>query len=384
MRDRKLSGVLWAPIVAAFLATIGNGLYTTLSSLQIARLTTDGWLMGGALSIYFLGLTLGTLATQWLILRKGHVQSYRLLILLTIVGTLLQATTDSLWWWLPIRFALGMALGGIFVIYESWINQHSSPTKRAFNLSCYFAVYYLALGLGQIFLQLPMQQVTWLYVVVAGLSALSLCPIVTLSQSNHQTTAPLAVLKLADVRAMPMLGLGGSLVSGMLSGVVISLLPYFLTLREVGHSPLSWLMLATMLSGVLPQLFIARLTRKFRSTTLLWVCCTLIVMAVLAELLPSHAVELVTIASPIIGACVFSIYPISVNMIVDSVLPEKITSANSLTLFSYSFGCVLGPWLCSLWMERSGDEGYLYFLLLFCFALTGALLHNKFQLRKAA
>jgi len=147
MKDLKRK--LLAPLLSLFLGTIGNSFFGTLLSLDLKEIGFSNLAIGGIVSIYYLGMMLGSWFLEKRVARIGFTTSYLFLVLLNILFIALFPLSQALSYWYLIRFFLGIVLGGIFVIVESWILLLAPPEKKGEAMSWYMIGLYSGASLGQ-------------------------------------------------------------------------------------------------------------------------------------------------------------------------------------------------------------------------------------------
>ena len=369
-----------APIIAAFLATCGNGLYTTLTSLEIAGMSLSGWHTGVVFCMLYVGIMIGTYTAPKLIQCLGHVRSYLIFILMLSICTWLQAHTHQIYLWDVLRMLIGYAIGGSFVIYESWINTFAPPKLRAAILSFYFAVYYAALAIGQLFLQLPESSTSLYYHIVLGLTLCSMLPMLCVRGGQYHEFAHQSFAK-NEWRRYLTLGHLGCWCSGVLCGILLTSMPYYLALAHYSQSVVAHFMLATISAGTIPQLFIGYLLQHVREKRLLQCSClTTIMSALLFAWSSGHLPAPLWLAMGcafILGASIFSIYPLCVALVLKDTPKAYITHTNSILLCAYGAGAAVGPLLCSIWMSTIGNTGFFQCIIGLAVVMVSASWYGK-------
>ncbi len=177
----KAEGSAGRTIAAAIacVALVGTAMSLTfpLLSLELAGMGASGGLIGlntataGVASLATLPFVPGLAA------RFG---TRRLLLACVVSGTLCLlafAAFHAILWWFPIRFALSVGLGIVFVLSEYWINVAAPAHRRGLVLGLYATVLALGFALGPALLVLVGTRGWPPYLAGSGLFALGLVPI---------------------------------------------------------------------------------------------------------------------------------------------------------------------------------------------------------------
>ncbi len=109
---RQLLAMALAPLLGLFIVCIGNGFISSLTTLRLGEAGESAMVVGIVSSAYFVGLTLGAMFNDRLIVRIGHIRAYCSFASLTAVTVLLQGLAYDAWWWAALRFLCGWAIVG--------------------------------------------------------------------------------------------------------------------------------------------------------------------------------------------------------------------------------------------------------------------------------
>ncbi len=131
---------------------LGHGLQQTLIPLQGQALGMSSAAIGMTGATYFIGFILGCYAIPVLIRQVGHIRVFAFCVALLIVSILSIARWPEIWFWLGLRAVTGAAMAGLYMIFESWLNEQAPASQRGSVLSFYGFVCIAALVLGQMLL----------------------------------------------------------------------------------------------------------------------------------------------------------------------------------------------------------------------------------------
>ncbi|KAF1006037.1 MAG: hypothetical protein E5299_02191 [Burkholderia gladioli] len=73
----QLLAMVLAPLLGLFIVSIGNGFLSSLTTLRLDAAGASATVVGIVSSAYFIGLTLGAVFHDRLIVRIGHIRAYQ-------------------------------------------------------------------------------------------------------------------------------------------------------------------------------------------------------------------------------------------------------------------------------------------------------------------
>ena len=231
----------------------GNSIFTTLLALRAKIEGYPNELVGLMMSAYFLGFAIGTFRSGLLINRVGHIRAFSALAAIASICTLLVLLIPNPWVWVVLRVGMGIAIAGLFVVVESWLNNRSTNQGRGAVMAVYITIGYAASSLGQQTLQLGDPGGSELFLLVGMLLALSLVP-VALTSATHPDPVEKPKIDLRKLFGASPTAVIGCLVAGMIGSSWWGLGPIYA--QEIGLSinHISSVMTAALVGGLLLQL----------------------------------------------------------------------------------------------------------------------------------
>ena len=130
---RQLAALL---LSTAILFT-GNGLINTLLPVRAeieAFSTLEIGLLG---SVYFAGFILGCLNVPLVVRRVGHIRTFATLSSVIAATALAHVFIIDPIAWGVLRFFVGFAFAGLYVVIESWLNDRAGTANRGAIMSAY-------------------------------------------------------------------------------------------------------------------------------------------------------------------------------------------------------------------------------------------------------
>ncbi|WP_120993275.1 MFS transporter [Stutzerimonas urumqiensis] len=336
---------LIAPIASLLagvaLLLLGHGLLTTLLTLRGVAEGYSTGLIGIMMSGYFGGYLIGTWLAPPLIRRVGHIRTFAFYAALAAIAVLLHVMIVNPWVWIALRVVYGIALVTLYMVIESWLNAQVSGDKRGQVFAIYMVVNLGALALAQQLLAIDSPMVFTLFGLAGIFICSALMPITLTRQAQpaQPETPHTDLLQLARVAPLPLMAAG---LSGLALAGFWGLAPVYASESGFDASGVGLMMSVTILGGAVLQWPIGRFSDTHdRRLILLWVVA-------LAALLSAGLTFLT--AGPLLlagmflwGGLAFSIYSISVALMVDQLHPDEILAGSSGLLLANGFGAAFGP-----------------------------------------
>ncbi len=356
-------------LLSVALLLTGHGLQLALVPM---RAQINGWTsieVGYLSSLYFIGFLLGCFIVPRLVSRIGHIRTFAALTAIMTASLLGLSLGDSFLWWLLLRVGSGIAIVGLYLVIESWLNSQVSNDVRGSVLSAYTAIVLIGLAGGQLLLNVAAPEGEQLFVIAAMLVVVAALP-VCLTRSSQPKAIPAARFSPMLVIRTSRAGTAGSFISGCVSGSFYGLGPVFGLQAGLSVVQISMMMALGIAGGAVMQLPLGKLSDRIdRRRVMLGTMALGAVMAATIFILP---IELTPWLMFAFGACAMPIYALSLAHASDFVEADTFLEVGTGLLMINAVGSIVGPLLTAFAMERFGPQSYFAAL---CLALTlGALL----------
>lgn len=353
----QLLAMALAPLLGLFIISIGNGMLSSLTTLRLDSVGESATMVGVVSSAYFIGLTLGSIFNDRLIVRIGHIRAYSSFAALIATSILFQGLSADPWTWFALRLINGWAMVGVFLVVESWLLMAADPKIRGRLLALYMIALYGAGLIGQANLGVIADAGdTVPFMIAAILASLSLLPIVMIPRVTPlvEKAEPLMPMELLRVAPTGVIGCFGS---GITIAAVYTLLPLYLQrigldVTEVGH-----MMAAVIAGAMLLQYPVGRWSdHTDRQTVLIVLGVACAVLSVVILMLPSTSLWL-PVALFLLGGGVFAVYPVAVSHSADRAPTGAIVRMIQGLLLINSLGSAVSPMAISPLMTQLGEAG---------------------------
>lgn len=155
-QSAKGEGLQWGRLVAA-LATVGVcdiafGLTFQLQPLILHSQGLPAWLIGAISAMGPLGIFLGGPFLPHVVERFGGKRVVLLAVIAIAVLLLAMALLPPLYWWFGLRLALGLSIGTLFTVSESWMLTLATDQNRGRIMGVYTAVLSITFAVGPMIL----------------------------------------------------------------------------------------------------------------------------------------------------------------------------------------------------------------------------------------
>jgi MFS family permease len=245
---------------------------------------------------------------------------------------------------------------GLYTVIESWLNAQPEREHRSRVFAIYMAVNLAALAAGQLLLGLGVDRGFALFSLVAILVCAAALP-VTLTQLAQPSFPATPRLGLAQLyRTAPAAAASAGL-SGLAMGAFWGLAPTYAGMLGLGRDGISHFMVATILGGALLQWPLGRWSdRVDRRIGLMLASAAATALSLLALPAAGWGPAAVYAAFFAYGGLAFSIYPMSVAHMLDTLPPDELLAGCSSLLLVHGIGAAIGPALAGALMSRHGAD----------------------------
>lgn len=352
----------------------GSGLLGIQLGLRGVQEEFGNLVLGVVMSAFYIGYMAGAWICPPLIMRVGHIRAFSSFAATAAVVSLMYGlAVGPLQWWL-LRIVNGIALMGIYMVIESWLNERAQ-TARARIFSLYMMINLVATAIGQYLVVARGTEGLGSFAIAAILFCLGLLPIALtpLRQPEPVKTPSLSLRKL--FRTAPT-GVIGSLAAGLVLGSFWALSAIYARSLGLDNLGVANFTASAIIGGALLQWPIGWLSdRRDRRAVLAWVAtaaafmlCALALIDLVAG--PAPATVWYVPLSFGIGAFVFSIYGVAVAQTHDRFPPTEALEATKGLLLVHGMGAVSGPLICGAMMQLLGARGFPVTLAIMMVALA--------------
>ncbi|HET7922378.1 MAG TPA: MFS transporter, partial [Gammaproteobacteria bacterium] len=291
----------------------------------------------------------------------------------TIVA-LLHALYQSALTWGLLRIACGIAMMGMYMVIESWLNERADTHVRGRVFSVYMVMTFAGLGGGQFLLDAGKEQPLTPFLLVAILFAACLIPVALTRAANPQPVERINLQLRKLFHAAPF-GVWGCLGAGLANGAFYALGPTFGVREGLNVTQVAGFMGATILGGLALQWPIGALSDRFdRQRVIGALSFAVAAISLILAVTGGTLVFVLLIVGPVFGGLTFTLYPVAVAHANDHIEIADVVPASAALILCYSLGAMLGPLGAAAVMWVTGATGLFLFTALLSLALGVAAL----------
>lgn len=364
-------------LLSCGLMLVGNGLLFIVlpMSMRLGGSETDT--IGMVMSMYFLGMLIGSLYGRHLIARVGHIRIFAACMAIATVSALAYSVWESALMWGFLRIMAGICNATLFMTMETWLSDSSNSENRGTVFGSYQFVTYFGLTIGQMMLALANPQDNILFIYAAGILCLAMLPVL-MSRQTGPRIGEFQSMKFRQLFKTSPLGVVGIFMSGITLGAFYNMSSVYGSDVGLTTGQIATFMSATMLGGFLLQFPVGKLSDIFDRRTIL--VLNLIIASFASILLPflaeRDALMMTYGAAIIISGTLACVYPIALADAYDRLQPHEMVPASGKLILAYSAGGVLGPYTSSLAMKFLGSDALFGYLVVMNMVLMGFVLYR--------
>ncbi len=366
----------WALFLGIGTIMIAHGLQMQVMGIRSVNenfnLITTGIFMSG----YFVGYFLGSQTTPKLVQKVGHIRVFAAFASLASLSALVAAIYVNPFMWTLSRFLTGISLVSCYIVAESWLNDRATNKNRGQLLSAYMIILFGGLAIGMLLLNVSNPNNYEPFILVSILLSLALVPIL-LTKRSAPKFKKIGTISVNELFKISPLGTVSSFCTGLIHSAFFSLIAVYATTSNFTLFETSILLFLSTIAGVIFQGPIGYFSDKFERrkvivvTTLLSALFALLAIIFGGESLQNMYLSVKVPLSKIIffisvalyaGLCL-PLFSLNLAHTNDYVAKEKFVAAGGGLQLIFGIGAIIGPILCSLFMEIFNINGFFIFLI---------------------
>ena len=364
----------WALFLGMSFIMLAYGFQGSLLGVRAVQeefsLTATGFMMSG----YFVGYFIGAKFITNIIGRVGHIRSFAVFASAASVAILAHSLIVNPFTWFLLRAITGVSMASIYTIAESWLNDRSSNKNRGSVLSIYMVILYGSMGLGMFFLNFSAPENFEPFILVSLLMSIALIPIL-MTKRKAPTFKKIKGMSLNELYETSPLGVVSALIYGAVQSALFTLLAVYAASMNFTILEISIVTFLLAVSGAMSQWPIGKLSDFFDRRKVIiystfgaafFAICAIIAsrqMYLPDGLATSKAwFYLCVVLFSFLSLPMFAIILAYTN---DYIPKEKFVVAGAGLQIVFGIGAMSGPFMCSLFMNIVGINGFWIFLAFF-------------------
>jgi len=385
----KILGNSWALFLGMGLIMLAHGYQGSLLGVRAVQEEFSLIATGFMLSGYYIGYFIGAKTIPSFILRVGHIRVFAAFASIASIVILMHSIFVHPFTWFILRIATGISMVSIYTIAESWLNDRSSNKNRGSVLSIYMIVLYGSMAIGMFFLNFSKPENFQPFILVSLFMSLALIPIL-LTKRKAPTFKKITGMSLRELYETSPLGMVGSLFYGTVQSALFSLLAVYAASMNFTIFEISVVTFLLAISGAVAQFPIGKLSDKFDRRLIIIYTTFGAAFFALCAIFASRQMYLpgdlgtsktwFYIYLILFSFCSLPMFAIIFAHTNDFISKEKFVAAGAGLQFAFGLGAISGPFLCSIFMNVIGPNGYFIFLIIF-HSIIGIFAIHRMKIR---
>ncbi|RDX35811.1 MFS transporter [bacterium HD9-500m-PIT-SAG08] len=349
-------------------------------------LTATGFMMSG----YFIGYFIGAATIPNIISRVGHIRVFAAFASLASLIILVHSILIHPFIWFLLRVLTGISMVCIYTVAESWLNDRSSNKNRGSVLSIYMVVLYGSMGIGMFLLNFSTPKNFEPFILVSVITSAALIPIL-LTKKKPPTFKKINVMSFSELYKSSPFGMVSSFFYGTIQSALFTLLAVYATSMNFTILEVSIVTFLLAVSGAVAQFPVGKISDVYDrrkviiASTFGAAMFALITIFVSGQMyLPDGLATSKTwfyIFFILFSFCSLPMFSLILAHTNDYITKDKFVAAGAGLQFTFGLGAMSGPFLCSIFMDLVGSNGFFVFLFFF-HSLIGAFGIYRMKVRE--
>ena len=369
----KLFKNSWALFLGMGLIMMAHGFQGSLLGVRAVAenfsLAATGFMMSG----YFVGYFLGARTIPNVISGVGHIRVFAAFASIASLGILIHSIFINPFTWFVLRMINGFCMVCLFTVAESWLNDRSSNKNRGKVLSIYMIILYGAMGIGMFFLNFSKPENFEPFILISVIMSSALIPIL-LTKRKPPNFKKLKSMSLKELYETSPLGMVGAVFYGTTQSALFTILAVYAASMNFSIFEISLVTFLLSISGAISQYPIGNLSDRYDRRLVIIYSTFAAALFALFAIFSSSTMHLpgdlgskfwFYIFLTLFAFCSLPMFSLILAHTNDFITKDKFVAAGAGLQFAFGIGAISGPFLCSLFMDVVGNNGFFIFLIIF-------------------
>ena len=350
-----------ASIIASMgLIAAGNGIMHSFVPLRLSAEGFEPWVAGSMVTAVAAGSLAGCFVTGLMVRRVGRARVFATLTALVIVAILAITVGTLPVLWIFARATYGLAMTGLFIVSQSWLNDACSNEWRGRVTSFFYLTYVMSLGTGAFTLRFVDIQAVTAPLLAVLFSALAILPA---GMTRLATPPPPVIVKISipAVWRISPVGFVGLLAVGGLTLLVQGFAPIYTSAIGWQREDIALLIFLMQFGMIGLQLPLGAISdRTDRRYMLILASVIVICGAAFATQLDGASLVILIVTFAIWGGATESIYSIANAHANDRADPEHYVPLASTLLVAWSVSGLVLPGIATALTPYVGPRAFMF------------------------
>ena len=380
----------WALFLGMSFIMMAYGFQGSLLGVRAVQeefsLTATGFMMSG----YFIGYFIGAATIPNIISRVGHIRVFAAFASLASLIILVHSILIHPFIWFLLRVLTGVSMVCMYTVAESWLNDRSSNKNRGSVLSIYMVILYGSMGIGMFLLNFSTPKNFQPFILVSVITSAALIPIL-LTKKKPPTFKKITAMSINELYKSSPFGMVSSFFYGTIQSALFTLLAVYATSMNFSILEISIVTFLLAISGAIAQFPIGKISDVYDrrkviiASTFGSAIFALLTIFVSGQMyLPDGLATSKTwfyIFFILFSFCSLPMFSLILAHTNDYITKDKFVAAGAGLQFTFGLGAMSGPFLCSIFMDLVGSNGFFVFLFFF-HSLIGAFGIYRMRVRE--
>ena len=363
----------WALFLGMGLIMTAHGFQGSLLGVRAVSeefsLTSTGFMMSG----YFVGYFIGARTIPIIISGVGHIRVFAAFASIASLTVLVHSVFINPFTWFLLRVSTGFSMVCIYTIAESWLNDRSSNKNRGKVLSIYMIILYSSMGVGMFLLNFSKPENFEPFILISVIMSAALIPIL-LTKRKPPNFKKIKSMSLKELYECSPLGMVGAVFYGTTQSALFTLLAVYAASMNFTIFEISLVTFLLAISGAISQYPIGNLSDKYDRRLVIIYSTFGASLFALLSIFSSSTMHLpgglgskfwFYIFLTFFAFCSLPMFSLILAHTNDFITKDKFVAAGAGLQFAFGLGAISGPFLCSIFMDLVGSNGFFVFLIIF-------------------
>ena len=333
-------------------------------------LMATGFMMSG----YFVGYFIGAKIIPNIVASVGHIRVFAAFASIASLIVLMHSIFVNPYIWFILRVLTGISMVSIYTVTESWLNDRATNKNRGSILSIYMVILYGAMGIGMFLLNFSDPIKFEPFILISVLTSAALVPIL-LTKKKPPTFKKVKGMSLKDVYAASPFGMVSAFFYGTIQSALFTLLAVYAASMNFTIFQISVVTFLLAISGAVSQWPIGKISDMFDRRKVIIYSTFGAAFFALCAILASRQMylpgELATnktwfyLSLILFSFCSLPMFSLILAHTNDFIPKEQFVAAGASLQFTFGMGAMSGPFLCSIFMNIVGLNGFFVFIIFF-------------------
>ncbi len=364
----------WALFLGMSFIMMAYGFQGSLLGVRAVQeefsLTATGFLMSG----YFVGYFIGAATIPNIISRVGHIRVFAAFASLASLIILVHSIIIHPLIWFFLRLLTGISMVCMYTVAESWLNDRSSNKNRGSVLSIYMVILYGSIGIGMFLLNFSTPKNFQPFILVSVITSAALIPIL-LTKKKPPTFKKITPMSLNELYKSSPFGIVSSFFYGTIQSALFTLLAVYATSMNFTILEISIVTFLLAVSGAIAQFPVGKISDIYDRRKVIIVstfgAATFAIITIFVSGQMYLPDGLATSKSSfyiffiLFSFCSLPMFSLILAHTNDYITKDKFVAAGAGLQFTFGLGAISGPFMCSIFMDLVGSNGFFIFLFFF-------------------